>query len=95
VSDDTDKAARAAYKEWRDELRFQPRDDFAAFKAGMEAGASHALSRPLSEEDVAAIARDCTETPETYDELPPWAREILHGQVRLYCEALQRMRTKG
>jgi HD superfamily phosphohydrolase YqeK len=90
--DDIEKAAREYAPEALTPAGVGLRDDMIrAFKAG----ASHALSRPLSEEDVVAIARDCTETPETYDELPPWAREILHGQVRLYCEALQRMRTKG
>jgi hypothetical protein len=106
VSDDTDKAARAAYKEWRDELRFQPRDDFAAFKAGMEAGASHALSRPLSEEEIeeAAIAvcwagfhspHPSKGGPHKYwERVTESNREYYRRLARGVTEVLQRMRTR-
>jgi hypothetical protein len=85
MSDTTDKAARAAYKEWRDELRFQPRDDFAAFKAGMEAGASHALSRPLTSDEAEELAREACRLMAETDTLEA------HGHA-IYA-ALQRMRS--
>jgi hypothetical protein len=90
VSDDTDKAARAAYKEWRDELRFQPRDDFAAFKASMEAGASHALIRPLSEEEAIQMGTEINQAFADHRGSPT-GTEL----ARAAYSALQRMRTKG
>jgi hypothetical protein len=88
VSDDTDKAAR----EWAERTYPAPawseltrNQAVRAFKAG----ASHALSRPLSEDEAEAMA------DALFDSVEPGKPLKGKAGMRAAHSALQRMRTKG
>jgi hypothetical protein len=104
VSDDIDKALPRARDAW---WRTFPSDcPLQGFDAGWEAGASHALSRPLSEEEIeeAAIAvcwagfhspHPSKGGPHKYwERVTESNREYYRRLARGVAEVLQRMRTK-
>jgi hypothetical protein len=98
VSDDTDKAARDAA--WQQCLSRHNYDDHLnvtdisllhdGFDFGWEAGASHALSRPLSEEEAIQMGTEINQAFADHRGSPT-GTEL----ARAAYSALQRMRTKG
>jgi hypothetical protein len=110
VSDDTDKAARDAA--WQQCLSRHNYDDHLnvtdisllhdGFDFGWEAGASHALSRPLSQEEREVLARElCSslgydpdqDLGDKFSRHLKW--EAYTSDAEAVVAALQRMRTKG
>jgi hypothetical protein len=107
VSDDTDKAAREWADEWASLDQYHDRTHHRTAVDAFKAGASHALSRPLSEEEIeeAAIAvcwagfhspHPSKGGPHKYwERVTESNREYYRRLARGVAEVLQRMRTKG